>query len=122
MNKKVAFIITAVCGSVAWAIVSLALLGANPWTEVQAFEVRCSTSATAIRQAARHTGFDFVKCQNISSTPVFFGGSSLDTRGAFPVCNDSSACASPMFEIDAGMSLYCKVNLGQVSVKCITGR
>ena len=96
MSTKIKFIITAAIGSMAWAFVSLVLIGAKPYSEVKAFEVVCSTTPTRI-MVAGVTGYD-------------------------EVCADTRQCASAQIDLDANLSLYCVVALGSARIRCITGR
>tara|TARA_R110000824_G_scaffold28637_2_gene96014 strand:- start:921 stop:1286 length:366 start_codon:yes stop_codon:yes gene_type:complete len=121
MSTKIKFIITAAIGSMAWAFVSLVLIGAKPYSEVKAFEVVCSTTPTRI-MVAGVTGYDEVKCQNPSATALYFGGSEVETGTGFPVCADTRQCASAQIDLDANLSLYCVVALGSARIRCITGR
>ena len=121
MNAKIGAVLAIVAGLVGWAIASSALMGAQPYSTVTAFEARCGTDPTQVRALAQGRQ-DWVKCQNPSATVVYFGGSSVDTRGAYPVCNDTRACADASLELAANLTLYCRAATGTVNIRCITGR
>ena len=121
MNVKVGVMITVVSGMFGWAIVSSLIMGATPFSDVIAFEARCGTEATQIRALAQGRQ-EWVKGQNPSATVVYFGGSEVDTRGAYPVCNDTRSCADASLAIRANLTLYCRAALGTVNIRCITGR
>lgn len=122
MNTPLKVAMTAVIGLSAWAFVSMFLMGARPFSEVRAFEVECGSSATQVRISGV-TGFDMIECQNPTNNVVYFGGSSVGTRGGFPVCSDTRSCANASIKMDANLSLYCvRGALADVSIRCISGR
>ena len=121
MSTSLKILFTSIAGLSAWAFVSLVLLGATPYSEVKSFEVVCTTTPTRL-MVAGVTGYDEVKCQNPSATALYFGGSEVETGSGFPVCTDTRQCSSAQIDLDANLSLYCVTGLGNLRIRCITGR
>jgi len=103
------------------AIAAFALLAmglGSSLGRIRTHTVTCATTATAI--ADGHNASSMLIWNN-TATPVYLGGSDVDTTTAgFPICTDTATCLRADMPIDAKY-LYCRVSSGTVAVKVLAG-
>ncbi|MCC7173491.1 MAG: hypothetical protein IT459_23810 [Planctomycetes bacterium] len=103
------------------AIAAFALLAMGLGTslaKIRTHTVTCGTTATAITDG---TGASSMLIWNNSATPVYLGGSDVNTTTeGFPICTDTANCLRADMPIDAKY-LYCRVSAGTVTVRVLAG-
>lgn len=87
---------------------------AEPVGEYQVWSHACTTTAGRVTSPTVGKSFKTFQLWNNSATPVFFGGSDVDTTtgaGAtgWPICNNTAVCPRAFQEVDGlPTNLHCK--------------
>ncbi len=96
---------------------------ANPVASPHAFPVACASTAggTRIVQTPAEQ-FSAVILWNNSVTPVFIGGTDVDTvTKGLPICTNLAVCVSSNIHID-GYGMFCKVAAGSTTITALNGK
>jgi hypothetical protein len=67
-------------------------------------------------------GYSSVRCFNLTTTPVYLGGSNVNTSTlGYPICTDTASCPESAITVD-GQNVYGIVASGSTTVTCIKGK
>jgi hypothetical protein len=86
----------------------------DPVGEYQVFVHACTGATSRIESPTTGKSFKAFQLWNNSTTPVFFGGSDVNTATdgtakGWPICTNTAACPRAFQEVDGiPTSLYCK--------------
>jgi hypothetical protein len=88
----------------------------------RSYQVSCTSSAAKMCRTG-YCSFQAFKFWVNSSTPVYMGGSDVDTSTkGMPYCTDSANCVQAMESVDGSPSSMSCVSGGTVTVTVIAGR
>lgn len=100
------------------ALMSMALY--SPLEKPNAFVQTVTTTATKVAPtSAPHVSFKSCRVSNLSVTPVYLGGSAVDTTDGYPLCTDSASCPESSLTVDGnGLFLVLAASTQDVNVFC----
>lgn len=85
------------------------------------FSITCTTDATEIKPAT-DVNFGELYCENMSSTSVFYGDSTVTTSNAPCVQTTAATCPKTYFSLPVQRGVpHCIVASGTQAIKCLAG-
>jgi hypothetical protein len=108
-----------IAGLASFSLFAMAL--AAPMSKIGSFQESIADSATLIDPDDGY-GYSSVRCFNLTTTPVYLGGSNVNTSTlGYPICTDTAACPESAITVD-GQNVYGIVATGSTTVTCIKGK
>lgn len=129
MKQAIVLVLSALAAVVAFVFLASqpAEALADPLGKMYSYQVSCAATAGGTRlvpsSGSAQKSLQAYKFWVNSATPVYFGGSDIDSTHGMPYCTASASCVAAMDSVDGSPNeTFCLSSSGSVTVTVWAGR